>query len=300
MDRQAIVFYLENVRDMEVVCYEIKRQWESRKDDIYRFINNHPTTVHKRTYYKKSLLSTILKVILGIICFSPALVFIGSYVYIEVLEGTNGWAYVLLIPSIVLGFFGLILGLTTIVEAIHHYRWATNTNKEIDDEYAAAVKRSVRNQSIVKEKEKELRKIDSYYKSQYDEAHKILTDFYNMNIVPIQFRKLSAICYLYDFMNTSGESFRDALFSQQIEDGIRRIESKLNDIIEVVNSILIEQRIIFENNRDRVNSIYEQNNKMIDSLKKIEHNQKNIEDYSRLSANYNEAQAFISMARYLR
>ena len=121
-----------------------------------------------------------------------------------------------------------------------------------------------------------------------------------MNIVPVQFRKFSAINYIYDYMNTSGESFRDALFSQQMEEGIRRIESKLDEIIDSIQMIILQQRVIYDSNRDDINRIQDQNNKMIDSLKKIENDQKNIQEYTRLSANYNRAQAFISMARYLR
>ena len=39
---------------------------------------------------------------------------------------------------------------------------------------------------------------------------------------------------------------------------------------------------------------------MIARLKKMENSQRNIEEYSRLSANYNEAQTLISMADYLK
>ena len=152
----------------------------------------------------------------------------------------------------------------------------------------------------MKELSEEWKRKNIYFKSEQDRIEAVLEQFYAMNIIPLQYRKLSAVCYLCDFMSSCQESYQMALISNQIEDGIRRLESRLDEIIDRLDTAIWQQRVIREENRQDIKRQIDQNNRMIDSLKRMENSQKNIEEYSRLSANYNEAQALIGMAYYLR
>lgn len=58
-----------------------------------------------------------------------------------------------------------------------------------------------------------------------------LEQVYALNIIPLQYRKLEAALYLYDFMSTSQQPFAQALDHAQIDEGIRRIVAALNVII---------------------------------------------------------------------
>ena len=47
MDRQALVLYLENVRDLEVVKSRINELWDRERYFYNEEYNNHPTSVGK-------------------------------------------------------------------------------------------------------------------------------------------------------------------------------------------------------------------------------------------------------------
>ena len=61
------------------------------------------------------------------------------------------------------------------------------------------------------------------------QGDKLFSDL--LNIIPLQYRKLEAALYLYDFMSTSQQPFAQALDHAQIDEGIRRIVAALNVII---------------------------------------------------------------------
>ena len=47
MDRVALVFYLENVRDLEVVKYKIKQLWNGEKKKYKNDLYQHPTVAQE-------------------------------------------------------------------------------------------------------------------------------------------------------------------------------------------------------------------------------------------------------------
>lgn len=109
----------------------------------------------------------------------------------------------------------------------------------------------------------------------------LLNKFYHMNIIPKpyrdnsidRYRSLATACYLYDYMSSGQESYEMALISNQIEDGIRRIEAKLDTIIKQLNNVIYQQRVMNDQNREFIKSQIDQNNRMIDSIKRIESSQ---------------------------
>ena len=154
--------------------------------------------------------------------------------------------------------------------------------------------------NYIQKRKIEWNQVDTYYKNQYSKADAILNRFYDMNIIPQQFRGASGECYLYDYMSSSGESFQLALISNQIEESIKRIEARLDSISRQLSQVLYQQRVIREENREEINRRISHDKNMINTLNKMEKNQRNIEEYSRLSANYNEAAALFSLATYLK
>ena len=48
MDRRALVLYLENVRDLEAICYRIRSMYQKEKDDYEMDRFQHPTQVEHR------------------------------------------------------------------------------------------------------------------------------------------------------------------------------------------------------------------------------------------------------------
>ena len=282
MDRQALVLYLENVRDLEVVKSRINELWDRERYFYNEEYNNHPTSVGNKPEEEEI---SIIEIVLFIICLAWTVFWLFGVIESSLTGGTI-WAY------LILGAFAAV-GLAGIRAFLRHFHAVKTNNKNNKENYNRVVRIAEANKPLVAKLQNEWNQKNNYYKSQYEKADAILSKFYEMNIIPIQYRKLSAACYLYDFMNSSQESFQMALLSNQIEDGIRRIETRLNEIINRLDDVIYQQRVMKDG---QIN----QNNRMIEHLKRMESSQRNIEEYSRLSANYNEAQAFISMAYYLK
>ena len=144
------------------------------------------------------------------------------------------------------------------------------------------------------------------YKQQYDEnmsvykeglkkVEQLLTDYYSLNIIPKQYRNIQSIMYIYDYMQSSQEDLRDALFSNQINEGINKIVEKLDTIINNQGEMIMANRRI----ESKQQSIINQNNQMLNSFQNIEANTEESAYYSKLSAYYNAANAYYSYAKYL-
>lgn len=109
-----------------------------------------------------------------------------------------------------------------------------------------------------------------------------------MNILAMQYRNLPALIYIYQYMSTSKASLEVVLLHTHMEDGIRRIESKLNEIIAQNEQIIFAQHIAES-----------QNENMLTSLSEIEKNTGDAAYYSRMAANYGRTVAYFETARYL-
>lgn len=298
MNREAIVLYLENVRDLEVIKYKIKKLWDRESYNYNRSLKSTNVNSPKHERFDKSI---FIWVILFFIC-----------LFVFLFAWRNGPAYkdesildelivgILAIGALVLsaifGFISFIVVITSILAEIGKIF----SNKAAVKKYENDILIADQNKSYNANLSRKWDEVNRYYSNEYNKADTILKKFYAMNIIPLQYRNLSGACYLYDYMSSCKESFQMALLSNQIEDGIRRIEAKLDIIINQLDTVIYQQRVITDENRQYIQHQVTQNNRMIDSLKSIENSQRNIEEYSRLSSYYNEAQAFISTAYYLR
>ncbi len=139
-----------------------------------------------------------------------------------------------------------------------------------------------------------------FYLQQYNSAESLLNSFYSMNILPVQYRNLPAICYIYDYLSTSRETLTAALFSRQIDDGISRIEAKLGEIVDKLEEQIYETRCLRDEAHRSNQQMIERNTQMLDSLRQTERNTERAAQYAELGAHYSEANAFFSLATYLK
>ena len=302
MDRDALVLYLENVRDLEVVKYKIQQLQNYCNIQYRKDINNHPTVVKQPEYKEIPLASpSITYALLGVVVTV-------LFVYMS-LKPSSGWfettckLLVLFIPGII----AIVLYLLAISHLGDKKEIIEHNNSE-KRRYLMDTEIAKNNLAFIEQRKEEWNKKTDFYERQSHQVEELLRKYYSMNIIPKTYldstndrnRPLATACYLYDYMSSSRESFQMALISNQIEDGIQRIEAKLDIIIDRLDTIIWNQKVMREENRRYINQQIDQNNRMLSSLKQIERNQQSIEDYSRLSAYYNEAQAFFGMATYLK
>ena len=302
MDRKALVLYLRNVRDLEVARRIVGVSYNNEKNAYDRAIEQKregTNAIHKTPEFKYERPGGCFILCLAVVILGVATIALGKYGIAigDIKEEQMEWVWpVVLLDILIFGIGAMVL-----------FPGRKKTQKDKYDREIAQIKKDNLNasnnnraisQSINSLKSEWSRK-DEIYKKEYNKLTSLLQSFYNMNIIPIQYRKLSAACYLYDFMSTSQESFQMALISNQIEEGIRRIEAKLDVITDLIREELYQTRLMREENRRQVQQTIDQNNRMLKQLQSIESNTYEAAQYAELSANYNKANAYFSLARYL-
>lgn len=136
----------------------------------------------------------------------------------------------------------------------------------------------------------------SYWQDQYSKVNTLMERNYNLNILPQPYRNLAALVYIYDYMSTSQESLQDTFLHEHLENGIQRILAKLDTII-AQNRVLIFQNRILE---AKSQTMIDQNSQMLSLMAQTEQNTSEAKQYAELAANYSEANAFFTLADYLK
>ena len=67
--------------------------------------------------------------------------------------------------------------------------------------------------------------------SELAQINQLLAEGYSFNLIPTQFRSISYIVYLYDYMSTSQQSLESALLHSHMEEAVKQISDKLDIII---------------------------------------------------------------------
>jgi hypothetical protein len=123
----------------------------------------------------------------------------------------------------------------------------------------------------------------------------LLRDAYSLNILPIQYRNLPAVYYIYDSMSTSQASLEDTLMHEHMENGIQRIMNQLDIIIAQNEERILLERSIEANTREAADNTRQ----MLESMERTEQNTWEAAQAARIAAQYSEINAFFSTATYL-
>ena len=157
-------------------------------------------------------------------------------------------------------------------------------------------KRIRKNRELLDEIERKWNKRESYLRSEYQKVRVLLQDAYKMNILATQYRNLASVLYIYDYMASSQASFTDTLIHEHMENGIQRIEAKLDSIV-----MQNEQIILHNRHQEALNSqMTEKTDNMIRTLQQTERNTMLAAQYAELSAVYSRANAYFGYANYLK
>lgn len=285
MNRDALCIYLKNVRDLELARYktgQLINEWNARIRQCEK--DKHGAERHD---YKQNE-SRVGSWVVIIICIIVIIFMFYSLTEVEDLWKSWFWWFGFFVYGGVAGW--LLYDVISDRKQVAEYNgWAYRQNIEIDEF----------NRKWQDETKKEIdacKKYVSYLKSEYNEIKMLLIEEYSLNIIPNQFRKLSAVYYIYDFMSSSPISFEQVLLHQHLEDGIQRIESKLSAIIAQNSQKIFNDRCIMEQN----NQISERQNAMLSSLQRTESYASTAATYAGIAANNSKAAAYFSLATYLK
>lgn len=124
------------------------------------------------------------------------------------------------------------------------------------------------------------------------EANAVLSDMYGANILPMQVRNLSGVCYLYDYLSTSQESLDSALMNYNMN----RINTNVERVIEQQSNSILQQ---YEANA-RLERLEGHSRALSGQLSRIEQNTENTAAYSAITAANTKAIAFFEGYQFFR
>lgn len=307
MDREALVLYLENVRDLEVAKYCLERKWRREKRDFENTVARFRQADYWATPYYPILDSESASNRRGgIICFVVGCIICFVVGFIMFLSDVTGLGPLCL----VIGIVCVVLGLYFIIKSSEGYSQYKDDLAQYNQESERVESHNRKEEEIQKQNSAARKRYtdkwndkQSWYREENAKLDNLLAQFYNMNLIPLQFRRLSSICYVYDYMSTSQATLESALFSQHMEEGIQRIESKLDNVVSRLENLIYETRCLqgsmdwmIEQNKQMI----EKNNQMLESLERNESNTLEAARYAELSANYSKANAYFGLATYLK
>lgn len=288
MDRTAILLNLRDLRDLELakICVARKRQddWQSYQ----REIDNLSAVQYMGVESEKEGAKTVVALLIcGIVI--GAFIAILSLFVIESLLGVLFGGLIIWGSVKVFGDGNPFQDIVENSEIRAHNEKAHQHNK-------AEQARLIANQPQIVQLQQSQRERDAYWRSELQKVGDLLDGAYAVNLVPMPYRyKFAAIQYIYEYMSTSSESLGHVLLSTQIEDGIRRIEAKLDIIISQQNEMIFQMHRQEAQNRQ----LMDQNEQMLLSLHRTEANTLEAAQYAQLSASYNKICAFFAIANYL-
>lgn len=247
LDRESLLIYLNDLRIMETIIHEsdekIKQLNASKleqkesyniecRSDPEPLPPKEPCVPVKRKLSRNSILS-----------------FIGGLAFIcgAIFSFSCGIAF--------LGVIMILIGLGMFCPMIKEYL----ENNKVFIEALATYQDQVKNLESNRLKQKrshELwearresanRKYESYRQEIFVHTHDIgqdidffkskLNSAYSANIIPLQFRNIQGIYYLYDYISTSNQSLSEALMQCNLE----AIKQKLDSVIELQGKAIIQQ-----------------------------------------------------------
>jgi len=314
MNREALVLYVQNIRDLEVAKDYLAQTYAAEERNFKNTISalrTKPSLLqHKAApvrdfgIYMIGLVGTM---ILAISCLIGIISSIGktrSYRTFTGITITSGPS-VLLVMLDIFAFIADIYFIYKVVDINRTYKAEYQTwslyESSLNFKNEEEKKRAERDQKKAACAEADWRSRKEYLEKEYHTANNTLEDFYSMNIIPLQYRhSIPAICYIYDYISTSEQTLTDALRSQQIEAGISRIERKIDQVIREIRHMIAVTRCAMQGQNRRAKELIEQNEKMLCLLQKTEENSIESAKYMELTANYAKANAYFSLANYLK
>lgn len=251
ISREALLIYLEDLRTFETIVYESdkkKRQIESefcqKKEELLDSIGEKPILGAIPSWQvpsRESDASLLCSTILGIIVLLAGLSLIFLTIKIDMNMVSKGGGIMMGISLLIFGASSFYYGVSTKSE-----------DKKAMENNARALRRA---------KEKHKLKLDEYHQkagSVWGEITKIedkanlivkeldeevtfaqekLNEAYSINIIPLTFRNIQGIYYLYDYLSTSNQSLSEALMQCNLE----AIKQKLDSAINLQGKAIIQQ-----------------------------------------------------------
>lgn len=310
MNRNVLLVYLRDLRDMEVAKYQInsilRKESNQYKAEVSKLQSEIASIKPSRLKDEPKLElwsgPAIFFLFLGV-CFSLMAVLL-----VPVLSDTSqpekvkGYIALLSCWGFLCLFFMFLCMIYNLSKSKQRVKAIREYNRQEQQRLSEVSTLVNSKNALIQSKTTAWKQRHSYLMGEYNRVGALLEKSYGLNIVPNQYRNLQSIYYIYDNMSTSQMSFDDTLFHEHMENGIQRILAKLDTIIAQNEEIIFQSRRIEANTREiseNTLKILETAQKTLESQERTEQNTLEAAQNAQVTANYTEVNAFFSAASYL-
>lgn len=311
IDRQALLSHLNDVRALELTKYKLTTQINSNTNQINRL--GYKMALKKPNVWGKVSLCFILSFlvcivvfgILGATAFSEYITdkvsvdpifddFSGFYLYKYFgNEPLRSPEYIYIVPE--QPNFNMFLLISLCVSAVLSAVMAIITAFVRLKKFSEYKKRKrtddVRVESELRQRQALIGENDKCI-SELKELDTVLAQNYSINIIPSQFRNVEGVCYLYDYLSTSRESFQSAL----INFNMNRLNINMQNMIRMQGEMLIQQYVT----NARLADVKNQNSAMLSRLSSIEQNTELAAKYAAMNEMNTRTISFFKTYEFLR
>ena len=308
MKREAMIVYLRDVRDLEVAKYRLNalieqkgREYQNtmtriKNEGRLRELPSKPSTAGVGT-----AILLVLALVLAVILTGLSISLIGSILTFSDLEVFIDIFALVMIGPLALGAWGLVLGcggdLLEGRDKRKDYQSklaaAEAYNRKVEAGETARDERAQRARS-------QCAKAQRAWRRDLEQVQALLDKYYALNILPNQYRKLSCVCYIYDYMSSSQATLEDTLMHEHMENGFQRLERKLDQVIAAVETQIYETRCLRAENREQAQRLAAQDQLQLKLLERTERDAAEAARYAGLIECNTRATALFSAADYLR
>lgn len=315
MNRNALLIYLHDLRDLEAAKYQI----EKMRRQNYTAGQSEINAVDDKERYKRMpgrdyvglFKIGAMFIIITLVCYWLSTAGEGDFGYSisllyrkaqkwmcqEEFSGLFGedFNFLFVLWSGIVSVIFIVSAFSKYIQYKRNYCEVKKYNEE--EKYR-----------IINQKNK-IEKITSKYnlkqrqlENEFRKVSALLEEAYRLNILAKPYRNLSSVYYIYEYMSTSQSSLEETLIHERMENGIQRIEKKLDIIIEQNDDIIFKARQIEANTSRTVEQTTEMLNnlqKSLESQQRTEQNTLEAAQYASICATYSKTTAFFSVANYL-
>ena len=296
MERQAMLVYLQNVRDLEVAMYRIS-QIGGEELRAYKSMEHQLTATNYQPLPKKPTEN-----VSGVRTFLSLFFLLGAMTSIvalvTVLNESHSfptWVWAPLLAGIIIFPFDSYICSNAHRHRIDmrtYHRQLLATKQHNEAEQA----RERQNLTALQRERAQWNRKDQYLKQELKTVDALLQEAYQLNLIPSQFRSLAHVCYIYRSMRTSQLTLTDVLYHTPIEDEVQQILKQLDTIISKNDQLIFNQRFMEAQNQksltDKIN--------LLATLQHAEANPLAAAYYTKISSNYTKTTAYFSLANYLK
>lgn len=311
IDRQALLSHLYDVRALELTKNKLTTQINSNTNQInrlgYKMALKKPNVRGKVSlcFILSFLVCIVVFGILGATAFSEYITdkvsvdpifddFSGFYLYKYFgNEPLRSPEYIYIVPE--QPNFNMFLLISLCVSAVLSAVMAIITAFVRLKKFSEYKKRKrtddVRVESELRQRQALIGENDKCI-SELKELDTVLAQNYSINIIPSQFRNVEGICYLYDYLSTSRESFQSAL----INFNMNRLNINMQQMIRMQGEMLIQQYVT----NARLADVKNQNSAMLSRLSAIEQNTEFAAKYAAMNEMNTRTISFFKTYEFLR